>query len=282
MAEIKQINVDNQEQENNVLKVGQILARARQKKRKEIKRIAEQLCIRQSYLEALENSQYDVFPGQFYAVGFLKTYANYLNLNANELIDLYRKETDFLDPKPVIMPIPEKSSMMPSVSYILAGVFILAVVWGSWFFLSYQNTPKNAPLPEPVEIKTDMVPVPDEVILSPDEAIMEPVPETSETETTLAEQTSSQLSADDTARIKIIANQDVWLEIQDEDMFIFNRILKKGEVFEVPNESENMVLKTGNAGGMDIYVDGEKIKPLGPVGSVRTQVKLVPDVLKNR
>lgn len=273
MAKAKQMAVETstEDKEETDLTVGQILARARQKRRREIKRIADQLCIRSSYLEALENSRYDVFPGQVYAIGFLKTYATYLGLDADALIEQYKKETDFLTPKPVIMPIPERSSMMPTVSYILAGLFVIALVWGVWYFASYEQVKKEAVLPPIVEAEAEMTPIP--VVVEE----TEPVVETAE-----AEPVTPVQSVEPLTRIKIVAHQDVWLEIQDEDMFIFNRVLKAGETFDVPDDSENMMLKTGNAGGMDIYVDGEKIKPLGPAGAVRSRIKLSAEALKNR
>lgn len=274
MAKAKQMAVETltEDKEETDLTVGQILARARQKRRREIKRIADQLCIRSSYLEALENSQYDVFPGQVYAIGFLKTYATHLGLDADALIDQYKKETDFLTPKPVVMPIPERSSMMPTVSYLLAGLFVIALVWGVWYFASYEPVKKEVVLPPIAEAESEMTPIP-----AAAEETSVPV-----VDVTPAEEAVPAVPTEPAVRIKIVANQDVWLEIQDEDMFIFNRVLKAGETFDVPDDSDNMMLKTGNAGGMDIYVDGEKIKPLGPSGAVRSRVKLSPDALKNR
>ena len=42
-----------------------------------------------------------------------------------------------------------------------------------------------------------------------------------------------------------------------------------------------MFLKTGNAAGIDVFVDGKKIKSLGPSGSVRSKISLAADKLKN-
>lgn len=273
MAKVNQIDAPSDDEpkkeEEKTLKVGQILAKARQKRRREIKRIAEQLCIRPSYLEALENSQYDVFPGHVYAIGFLKTYATYLGLDADELVDMYKKETDFMPPEPVIMPIPERSSMMPTLKYLFIGILIISIVWVIWYFASYAEVEKKAVLPPIVE-KEEITLIPEVVdeVTSPieDQEIVEE---------------KSEPSLPPSSRIQIIAKEDVWLEIQDEDMFIFNRVLKAGETFDVPQNSDNMLLKTGNAGGMDILVDGEKIKPLGPSGAVRSRIKLSPDSLKN-
>ncbi len=42
------------------------------------------------YIDALENEDYTVFPGETYALGFLRAYADYLQLDTEHLINLYR------------------------------------------------------------------------------------------------------------------------------------------------------------------------------------------------
>ena len=46
--------------------------------------------------------------------------------------------------------------------------------------------------------------------------------------------------------------------------------------------SAGIKLSTGNAGGVDILVDGKKIDSLGPVGAVRRNILLDPDILLAR
>lgn len=42
-------------------------------------------------MEALENQNFDILPGQVYVRGFLKTYARFLGIDASEILDLYDK-----------------------------------------------------------------------------------------------------------------------------------------------------------------------------------------------
>jgi hypothetical protein len=42
------------------------------------------------YLEALENEEFDKFPSETYLLGFLRSYAEYLRLDADELIQAYK------------------------------------------------------------------------------------------------------------------------------------------------------------------------------------------------
>ena len=82
--------------------------------------------------------------------------------------------------------------------------------------------------------------------------------------------------------VQIVAREEVWVEIEQDDTLILSRTLKKGEKYDVPESKAEMFLKTGNAGGLDIFVDGQKVKALGPVGSVRSGISLLPEKLKKR
>ncbi|MFM9843366.1 MAG: RodZ domain-containing protein [Dongiaceae bacterium] len=81
-------------------------------------------------------------------------------------------------------------------------------------------------------------------------------------------------------RIRINARLDTWIKITDHNgRTVFNRVLNAGEGYDVPGEP-GLKMITGNAGGMDILVDGAAIAPLGEPGKVRRDVELDPDKLK--
>lgn len=81
-------------------------------------------------------------------------------------------------------------------------------------------------------------------------------------------------------RIHITARLDTWIKITDHNgRSVFNRVLNAGEGYDVPDEA-GLKMITGNAGGMDILVDGAAIAPLGEPGKVRRDVELDPEKLK--
>lgn len=51
-----------------------------------------------------------------------------------------------------------------------------------------------------------------------------------------------------------------------------------GDTFRVPDR-DDLVLMTGNAGAIDIIVDGRRLGPLGPNGEVRRNVPLTAEAL---
>ncbi len=58
-------------------------------------------------------------------------------------------------------------------------------------------------------------------------------------------------------------------------LFRSTRIFRPGDVYLVPNRP-GLTLMTGNAGGLEVIVDGKMIAPLGPEGAVRRDIVLDP------
>ena len=70
-------------------RIGDLLYTERRKKGLEIADVEHATGIRGVYLNALEQSRYDVLPGEVYVKGFLRNYANYLGLDGSHLVQLY-------------------------------------------------------------------------------------------------------------------------------------------------------------------------------------------------
>ncbi len=76
------------------------------------------------------------------------------------------------------------------------------------------------------------------------------------------------------SRIKIKALVDSWVEVRaDGGELLLSRVLRKGESYHVPGQA-GLTLVTGNAGGLEFSVDGNVVPEIGPLGSVRRNVKL--------
>ncbi|MCR9143327.1 MAG: DUF4115 domain-containing protein [bacterium] len=67
-----------------------ILREAREARKLSMKDVGRETNITPRYVDALENEDYSVFPGETYALGFLRSYAEYLNLDVDHLLNLYR------------------------------------------------------------------------------------------------------------------------------------------------------------------------------------------------
>lgn len=70
--------------------IGETLRNAREAKRLTLKDVSNDTNIVVKYLEALENEDFDKFPSETYLLGFLRSYAEYLKVDADELIQAYK------------------------------------------------------------------------------------------------------------------------------------------------------------------------------------------------
>src|ERR1700730_3001121 len=89
---------------------------------------------------------------------------------------------------------------------------------------------------------------------------------------------SSSGAADTSTRIVIHAIADSWVQIRDAGQSVLlTRLRKVGEPYTVPYRP-GVSMRTGNAGGLEITVDGEPAPPLGRMGTIRN-VALEPQAL---
>ena len=78
--------------------IGESLAEARESRGLDLRDVEAETKIRLKYLRALEDGDWDVLPGPAYAVGFLRTYAELVGLDANRLAAELRTRLDAAAP----------------------------------------------------------------------------------------------------------------------------------------------------------------------------------------
>jgi cytoskeleton protein RodZ len=77
-------------------------------------------------------------------------------------------------------------------------------------------------------------------------------------------------------RVAIRATADCWIQVRASDQsIVFSRVLKAGEVYNVPQRA-GLSLRTGNAGVLEISVDGKAVPSIGGIGALRRDVALDP------
>ncbi len=108
--------------------VGTILSRARKKRGEELTTIAETIRIRRILLEALESDAHDQLPGGIYTIGFVRSYANYLKLDAKAIEAQWRQEAEALTQRPEYsFPTPTLERRLPGIASMVFGLAILIV-----------------------------------------------------------------------------------------------------------------------------------------------------------
>ncbi|WP_374765057.1 helix-turn-helix domain-containing protein [Yunchengibacter salinarum] len=69
------------------------LKTARRDQQREIGQIASEICVRSTYLEAMEAGDFDALPEQAFAVGFVRAYADALGLDGAEIVRAFKEES---------------------------------------------------------------------------------------------------------------------------------------------------------------------------------------------
>lgn len=141
--------------------------------------------IRKSYLEALEVEQFDAFPGHTYLKGYLKGYAEYLNLDPQPLLrSLAWAQAPAPSPvAPEPEPRPIRSPWPRHGLALLGGVVILLVL--GWWVVGRQSAPPGPESPSSAAVSHDQSPPPPIAGQAPPGPI-EPVDQMQQTVTTTA------------------------------------------------------------------------------------------------
>ena len=71
--------------------IGEMLREARMRRRIDMTEVESATKIRGKYLRALENEEWDLLPGPTFVKTFLRTYAEYLELDSRMLVEEYRQ-----------------------------------------------------------------------------------------------------------------------------------------------------------------------------------------------
>jgi cytoskeleton protein RodZ len=89
------------------------------------------------------------------------------------------------------------------------------------------------------------------------------------------------LSSPDTTRVVLRFTGDTWVQVKERGgQVILTKVMKAGDSFAVPARP-NLILTTGNAGRVDVMVDGTLAPSLGGAGTVRKDVPLEADLLRS-
>lgn len=91
-----------------MISIGEQLKAARERSGLDLDRVSEDTNIAKRFLSALEEENFAVFPGDPYLIGFLRNYAEYLGLDARELISALRNIRIQEQPVPVESLIPKR------------------------------------------------------------------------------------------------------------------------------------------------------------------------------
>ncbi len=294
--------------------IGDILKEARRKKGLKLPDISTKLCISKTYLRALEGNDKDNLPAQTFTIGFLRTYATHLGLDADEMVHKAKGATPEEIPS-VEVNVPEKAhdSTMPSIMVltVISGALASIITGYSYFaggaeeeITQYQPQPHemsasanyiseaqtlNSTVAAPKVTQDGVNEVAPNEVASVEEVafaktdkpakVVELVASAPEIE----ERVSEELVIEEVERfVEIRAVSDTWMMIVGaENNNLYDNIIHKGESYNAPI-GKGLFLTTGNAGGLEFFHSGQQLPVPSGYGTILNalaldQVVLDPD-----
>ena len=272
--------------------LGKYLKNQRESKKISLREVAKNTRVREPILTAIEEDRYHLLPPATYVKGFLLAYAKYLNLDPNDVLLRYERISKgesvarpSTQPSRPAQEIPPTSPSKPKrkvlwntkQTWVVGGVIVASLIV-FYFFSPYSPKPPTGSLPgktvvqEPItEKKSPLVPS-SPVITPPPAPEGKPVAQERKPLTP-----SSPVTATTSAQgkqpfsLQIKAVEETWLSLQADDQSGKEMILKPGEQFSV-QALDRILMKLGNAGGLDLVLNGKPLGKPGRSGEVLTLI----------
>lgn len=274
-------------QMNPEMTAGEMLRAARTtgRRKREIQTIAKQLCIREEFLQALEDGDYTVLPETVYILGFARNYAMELGVDPDLIVAKIKRELGIMKLAEAMV-VHEKVEQQKTVDtekvekvekvekkkvlgirkskfwtfvkkhwmWFAGGALGLVVILVALVLI----------LPgadEPVQMVPIQVSQPQQVIDREPKYTLE-VREKFGTENA------------DNADIVIQAVKESWVKIEDgRGKTVFSRVLVPGDVYYVPAGNKHKGT-FGNAGAIEVWVNKELVGKIGDDNTRKTGVAL--------
>jgi cytoskeleton protein RodZ len=241
---------------------GASLKKARESKGLSLKKIADETRISSRFLEAIEKEEFHLLPGGIFNRGFIRTYAERVGLDPDAALTEYEQLIKTQEPEQQFAPAESPALKSERNFYPVAiGALVLAIII---FYIVTRDSGKAVQVGEP-----------------PTVAVTEPVTATPLTPSVAAapepETPATQVSA---VALDIECLEQTWIKVNADGANVSpGEILEPGMTRHFTAQmSLNLIV--GNAGGIALKLNDQKMKPIGKNGQVR-EIVITPANLKD-
>ena len=205
--------------------------------------IARSTRVGRGHLEALESDSWGDLPSPVFVKGFIRAYCEFIEASPDEALGLYREATgETVKPDRVQSAVHTRPTRR--VGPLMVSLVLFIALGASLFAL--QIGLKSPPRPAPA-VPVQPAPVPAE----------EPRP-------------AGQ-------RLLIRAVEPTWIRVQVDEGQVAEELMQAGAVREF-TAARRFVLTVGNAGGLEVDLNGRRIPALGARGAVIQRLVLPAEV----
>jgi cytoskeleton protein RodZ len=258
--------------------VGETLRRERLRKALSLEQISRETKVSVRLLEAIERDQFELLPGGVFAKNFVRQYARFLGLDGEELAAEVDKAVNpagaFAGAPPAAafkFPLVAEWEGMgrPSSSALPALAMVVAVMMVcSGFYAWWQRSHRPAAVTPPIAAaqKTaaaDSKPAEPATVTPAKVSVSSPAsaPEATPAPAEIANPAAA-------LQVSLTADADDWLRVVTDGKVVMSDVLHPSEV-KTFTAVEGLRLRIGDAGSLQMTVNGKPAGPLGPKGQVR-------------
>jgi cytoskeleton protein RodZ len=281
--------------------IGETLRRERLRRGWNLEQVARETRIGLHLLEAIEADQFDRLPGGVFARNFVRQYAQMLELDDEAMIAAFRHQFEAPPEPPPSEPErpPIRLPRVPpledfrqrlgpgsSVSAFVTLVLVILACAGVYRYWQRDRGPRTTPRPAAVLSKP--APVAQPAVQKPNATADTPKPdfrpaELSENGTIRVpgkqapppvtappdSQTAEVFPA--AMRVAFTATERVWVSIKSDGTRTYTGTLEVQQPRQF-NAARKMTVLVGNAGSLEISLNGKPVGPIGPRGEIRLLV----------
>lgn len=250
--------------------LGSYLRKKREEKDITVEEVASRTNMRVQYIEAIENHNFDVFPATVYIKGFIRNYADFLDLDPDALVREY--DLNFGD-----APDGEQNSSTDgerniwywaTVTVVILAALVVVLFRFAWVHADrshsalesghrIDSTP-GSPAAESSRVRSDD---------SPD--LRDSMTDDGRFEISL-ESTPERLN------LTVLAREKTWIFAIFDGLEKREMMLQAGERRSL-SAKDTILLRLGNAGGIKLVYQGRPLPPLGSHGEVVDKIVTLKD-----
>ena len=287
---------------------GELLRGERLKQGRTLAEIAEKTCISKRYLEAIETDSAKDLPGDFFYKAFIRQYASALGLDPEDSDRIVASAVSVPepDPVPVLSQVYERAQTgendrwRPSTG-VAVGLLVAVLAGGSVMYAWWQRHAQAETAAEAVPDEQQRTRAPEPGPAPPAEPAKdasEPSAQSPSAQPAQPPQTSADVTAQPSASpqqaetsaasgapspdaqpaspvpspggpvLEIAATEPAWVQVSSEGKTVFIGTIDVDQARHVPI-ADGAILRTGNAGALDVRWKGRPVGTLGPRGQVR-------------
>lgn len=246
---------------------GEELRREREIRGISLKEISDATKISKRFLEAIERNDHKTLPAPVFTRGFVREYARYVGLNAEDMVNRYNfaaANDDRIEKPPTVAKYPEtpprditpkpapKRGIPPTYARVdrnaLASLLIVAALAGvAYWAVQFKRKEREA------TEAASLVPV------TSTKAVAMPA---------LPDAPPALVPDDATLRMTVEATADSWVDLEADGKTAMSEVMKAGQQRSFEAKEQFRFRRIGNASGLNLTLNGTRVPPLGVDGEV--------------